>query len=96
MYYDEEDNNKDTGIGENPLIPQEPEQNSPDLSAESEKMSPTDNSCEQQETFQETTASPADSYQTMNEKEYKANIKRMKREYKQFQKDKKQSASFHC
>ena len=92
MYYDEEDNNKDTGIGENPLIPQEPEQNSPDLSAESEKMSPTDNSCEQQETFQETTASPADSYQTMNEKEYKANIKRMKREYKQFQKDKKQSA----
>lgn len=30
MYYDEEDNNKDTGIGENPLIPQEPEQNSPE------------------------------------------------------------------
>lgn len=96
MYYDDEENNKDTGIGENPPLPQEPEEPLPDLSEESEQAAPADDFDEtqmpQQETIPSAADAAADPYHGMSEKEYKANIKRMKREYKQFQKDKKQSA----
>ena len=94
MYYDEEQNNKNPDIGENPSSPQEPEANPAEASAVSPQEAPApDASFEesQAESVSEADA-PADPYQGMSEKEYKANIKRMKQEYKQFQKDKKQSA----
>ena len=94
MYYDEEQNNKNPDIGENPSSPQEPEANPAEASAVSPQEAPASDAPfeeSQAESVSEADA-PADPYQGMSEKEYKANIKRMKQEYKQFQKDKKQSA----
>ncbi len=94
MYYDEEQNNKNPDIGENPSSPQEPEANPAEASAVSPQEAPApDAPFEESQTESVSEAdAPADPYQGMSEKEYKANIKRMKQEYKQFQKDKKQSA----
>ena len=94
MYYDEEQNNKNPDIGENPSSPQEPEANPAEASAVSPQEAPApDAPFEESQTESVSEAdAPADPYQGMSEKEYKANIKRMKQEYKQFQKDKQQSA----
>ena len=87
-------NNKNPDIGENPSSPQEPEANPAEASAVSPQEAPApDAPFEESQTESVSEAdAPADPYQGMSEKEYKANIKRMKQEYKQFQKDKKQSA----
>lgn len=78
MYYDEEENNT-AAPDETPAeLPTEPAQ---DMESAPET---------QDEIPQDTDSS--DPYHGMSEKEYKANIKRMKREYKQFQKDKRQAA----
>ena len=94
MYYDEEQNNKNPDIGETPSSPQEPEANPAEASAVSPQEAPApDAPFEESQTESVSEAdAPADPYQGMSEKEYKANIKRMKQEYKQFQKNKKQSA----
>ncbi|MFR1518804.1 MAG: S1C family serine protease [Clostridia bacterium] len=92
MYDDEQENRNDIGAGENPPSPQEPEENLYAFSEEADPSAPSENFKEQEDASQETEQQAADPYQGMSEKEYKANIKRMKREYKQFQKDKKRSA----
>ena len=94
MYYDEEQNNKNPDVGETPSSPQDSEANPSESSAVSPQETPAPDASfeESQAGGVPETDAPADPYQGMSEKEYKANIKRMKREYKQFQKDKKQSA----
>ena len=83
MYYDEEQNNKNPDIGESPSSPQEPEANPAEASAVSPQEAPApDAPFEESQTESVSEAdAPADPYQGMSEKEYKANIKRMKQEY---------------
>lgn len=91
MYYDDDENNTNTGTGDN-STPQEDYQAPVSEVPEEDPQPSSDLSADNNSSYFNNMDNMNNAYENLNEQDYKENIRQMKKEYRQFQKDKKRTA----